>query len=295
MFHYTALLASTLLIQGCAPVKETRGAGRYIENFEFKGKMREFILRVPKNYDSTKPAPLVVALHGLTSNMNAFETGTRIGEKADKEGFIVAIPNGLPEKFRGWNADFFKMAGDVDDVPFLEEVMNRVEKEFSIDKKREYVFGHSNGAMMAYYVGSRLSGRLAAVAGIAGTIGIPQGSTKLMIPEPKHPISVLLIHGQKDKVVGYAPSDNAMLRPIGALESTSWWAEKNGCVGKPTTEKINDVANWTKYAAGKDGVNVALISCVNGTHNIPGGVGDSDGGINSTDFIWDFFKANPKK
>jgi polyhydroxybutyrate depolymerase len=295
---YSVAILSAILLHGCSPTQEKtahRQPGRYVETFEIAGKKRDYILRVPKGYDHKKPTPMVVALHGLTGEMSGFERVTAIGEKADQENFIVVIPNGLPEKFRGWNADFFKMAGDKDDVPFLEEVMNRTEKEFNIDRKREFLFGHSNGAMMAYYVGAKLSDRLAAVAGIAGTIGIPSNGTNLTIPEPKGPISVLLIHGQKDAVVAYKPTDKAMLRPIGAVESAQWWAKRNGCPEVPAEQKVSDVATRVNYGKGKNGVVVSLISCMNGTHDVPGGLGESVSGINAVNQIWEFFKANPKK
>jgi polyhydroxybutyrate depolymerase len=294
MIRYAFALSSFTLLCSCAPAEPAQGRapGRYVEKYDFMGKPREYVLIVPKSYDVKKASPVVVALHGLTSSMNAIETVMNLREKSEKEGFIALIPNGLPETFRGWNADFFKMAGDKNDVAFLEDVINRTEKEFNVDKRREFLFGHSNGAMMAYYVGAKLSNRLAAVAGIAGTIGIPNATS---IPKPSTPISVLLIHGQKDKVVAYQKSDKAMLVPIGARDSAAWWAEQCECKGAPTDVKISELATQTTYERGKNGVVVSLISCLNGTHDVPGGNGETASGINAMDKIWEFFKANPKK
>ena len=69
----------------------------------------------------------------------------------------------------------------------MKTILDRIEGEFNVDKKREYVFGHSNGAMMAYYLGSVLGDRLAAVAGISGSVGLPltADSTPSLSPNPK--------------------------------------------------------------------------------------------------------------
>ena len=53
-----------------------------------------------------------------------------------------------------------------------------------VDRDREYVAGHSNGAFMANYLGAKLGGRLAAIASMAGTVGLHLG---LEIPSPTAP------------------------------------------------------------------------------------------------------------
>ena len=289
-----------VLLASCSPA-QTRGPGRYVEKIKHFEVERDYILRVPQGYKSGDPTPVVIALHGLSGNMDYFSSSTKIEEVAEKEGFICVIPNGAPSNFRGWNTGFFAMAGSKDDVGFITSVLDKVEKEFSTDKKRTFVFGHSNGAMMSYYLGGLMSDRFAAVAGIAGTIGIPKGATAIKaVPEPKVPISVLMIHGQKDKLVSYKPGDQAMLQCVGAEDGAKWWAKNCGCDEKAeVTELVKGLATLTSFGKGKDGTEVCLISTINGTHDVPGaylGNGrETASGVDAIAEIWKFFKSHPRK
>lgn len=288
-----------LLLASCTPAQQ-RGPGHYVETITIDGVARTYILRIPANYKSDTPCPLVVGLHGLSANMDIFSATTKVEELADKEGFICIIPNGVPDNFRGWNAGFFAMAGSKDDVSVVRQMLDKVEKEFTTDKKQTYVFGHSNGAMMAYYLGGLMSDRFAAVAGIAGTVGIPKATSECKaVPAPKVPISVLMIHGKKDKMVSYVPGDGALLQCTGAEEGAKWWAKQSGCAGTPTvTDFVKDMATVTSYGGGKNGTEVRLISTTNGTHDIPGSYNrtgrESASGVDAMQEIWKFFKSHPR-
>ena len=289
-----------LLLASCSPGQD-RGPGHYLESIKQSTVDRNYILRIPKGYKQGTPAPVVIALHGLSGNMDYFSSSTKIEEVADKEGFICIIPNGVPDNFRGWNTGFFAMAGSKDDIGFITNVLDRVEKEFTTDKKRTYVFGHSNGAMMAYYLGGAMSDRFAAVAGIAGTIGIPKSATDIKaVPSPKQPISVLMIHGMLDKMVAYKPGDQAMLQCTGAEEGARWWAKQNTCDEKAVvSDFVKGSAILTTYGHGKDGTEVQLICTVKGTHDVPGAYGgngqETASGINAITEIWKFFKNHPRQ
>ena len=293
------IVLAALMMAACSH-SEPRTPGRYIEKLTVAEKPRDFILHVPKGYDHTKPTPVVVALHGLTSNAAQFEAVLKLGEECDKGNFILAIPNGLPDNFRGWNAGFFKMAGDKADVDFMKTILDRLEGEFNIDKKREYIFGHSNGAMMSYYLGSVMGDRLAAVAGISGTVGLPANGGLDTIPLPKSQVSVLLIHGKQDNVVVFKRGMKAMLQSMGADESAEWWAKHFGLTAQPEpVEYKKDQATIRQFGRTDKGAEVTLISSENGTHEIFGGwygAGrESKSGILAWDEIWKFFQDHPKQ
>lgn len=132
---------------------------------------------LPPSYDGLSPVPLVIVLHGGLANAWSMEEVTDMSDKADKEGFIAAYPNGtglLKDRFFTWNVGFgfgYAWKNDVDDVGFTRELIQELEKEFEIDKKRVYVTGLSNGAMFSYLLGAELSDVIAAIAPVAGTIG----------------------------------------------------------------------------------------------------------------------------
>lgn len=291
---------SVLIAASCTHAQQGRAPGHYVDSIKHLGIDRSYILRIPKGYKQGTKTPVVFALHGLSDNMDNFAGVTKIEELADKEGFLCIIPNGLKDNFRGWNAGFFKMAGTTDDVSFITDILNSVEKEFTTDKKRTFVFGHSNGAMMAYYLGGLVSDRFAAVAGIAGTVGIPTASSTIKeVPAPKNPISVLMIHGQKDPTVAYMKGAKALLQCTGAEDGAKWWAKQDGCGDEGVTSDLKkDFATRTVYSKGKSNTEVVLISTLNGTHQIPGGHYangiESASGVDAISEIWSFFKAHPK-
>lgn len=282
-----------------------KAPGRYVETIESGGRQRRFVLRVPKGYDGRKPTPVVMALHGWTGSAEAAEQYTRLADKGEKEGFVAIFPDGLGNPgYQGWNAGFINLTGidpPPDDVAFLTSVLDKVETEINVDRDRQFVVGHSNGAFMANLLGSRLSGRLAAIASMAGTVGLGPGKT---IPAPSSPISVMLLHGKQDRMVGYDVTAKALLRPIGAVESAEFWARADGASETPITTKSADGKVVTdRYTGGKNGTEVVLVSVENGTHDWWGGLARAGEktvdvptyGAPVADLVWDFFRNHPKR
>src|SRR5687768_7946282 len=67
---------------------------------------RTVTVHVPGSYDAATPAPLVIALHGYTSNAAELESYLRLTPESDRRGFVYAYPDGSTadrgERF--WNA-----------------------------------------------------------------------------------------------------------------------------------------------------------------------------------------------
>ena len=53
------------------------------------GVPREYLLHVPASYDRSKPAPLVISMHGAGMWPAAQRDASRWNSVADREGFIV--------------------------------------------------------------------------------------------------------------------------------------------------------------------------------------------------------------
>jgi len=274
-----------------------------VESLKFGGKTRRFILRVPKTYHG-QATPVVMVLHGWTASAAAAEQYTRMAEKAEREGFVAVFPDGLGDPgAQGWNAGFIDLTGmdKPDDVGFLSAVLDRVEREVAVDRKREYVVGHSNGAFMANLLGAKLGARLAAIASMAGTVGLSAANT---IPKPAVPVSVLLLHGKADGMVAYSIERRAVLRPVGAEDSARFWAKADACETTPRTTKSADGKVTTDlYRGGKNGTEVELVSVEGAPHDWWGGLsrrGDQTVevptyGAPVADLVWDFFRSHPKR
>lgn len=293
------LFALPLLAAACAagyhasrphlPVKEP---GRYVETLEWGGVKRRFILKVPKSYTGNK-VPVVMMLHGFTYSAATVEPYVRLDDLAEKEGFVVVYPDGLGSPgLQGWNAGFIDLTGRrPDDLGFLNAVLDRAEGEIEIDRDREYVAGHSNGAFMANDFGAKLGGRLAAIASVAGTVGLQPGKE---IPPPTAPLNVLLLHGTGDRMVGYSPNSSALLTNEGAVASARFWAKADGCDLEPQTT-TNGRVKIDRYRGGKDGTEVELVTVEGAPHDWWGGVGVPTYDAPAADLIWEFFKNHPRK
>lgn len=274
------------------------------------GMIRSYRLHVPSNYDDTLLTPLVLVLHGGGGRSMTMLKKTDFSSLSEKEGFICVYPNGIsrfPFLFRSWNGGYccgVAFENNIDDVDFIKKLITCVCSQFTIDHKRIYVTGHSNGAIMTYRLGSELSCMIAAIAPVAGSIG-GQANTETppyVIPEPVCPVSVVAFHGLLDENVPYNGGQGNKSRGYGSdlsvNESIGFWVTHNKCNPVPEIQ-ISASGNIVQeiYRRGVNNTEVHLYTIVNGGHGWPGSdVGDRPTQeISATEVIWDFFKEHPKK
>jgi polyhydroxybutyrate depolymerase len=257
------------------------------------GVERTYLLHIPPSYDESKTMPLIFVLHGAGGSAAGMKN-TGMSEKADQQNFIVVYPNGTGEPSAWNNGMTPEISQPVDDIAFIRSLIDKFEQELRVDPKRIYVAGFSNGAMMTYRLGAELSDRLAAIAVVEGTIGTqqPDGSW-LTIPNPAHPISVIVFHGEKDTNIPYNGGEGIRMfvRPV--TDAVSFWIKSDGCALTPQTQTspegniIHDI-----YSGCQNDTGVVLFTLVNGTHEWP--KLQSPAAIAATDVILTFFARHPK-
>lgn len=174
--------------------------GNYTETLTVDGITRQYHLHVPPNYDPSKPMPLAVVLHGHGDDSSGVERYSGMDAEADKEGFIVAYPQSIQwfgaKAMAAWDTGNGLVPPGIhaDDSGFLRKVMDTCQSRLSVDEKRIYMVGFSNGGMEAYKAATELSDKLAAVVDVSGAMG--GGEVK-----PNSPVSMLSIVGTADYVV----------------------------------------------------------------------------------------------
>ncbi len=194
-------LLSSLPISGCA-IMGALPERSHVYALPSAGEQREYILHVPRSYHAGNPTALIIMLHGHGARAKTFESSTGMSRKADREGFIVAYPQALGSP-SVWHTAV-DGSSRIDDVAFIRNLIDSVSHRYSIDPARIYVAGHSNGAFMAYRVGSVLSNRIAAIGISAGSIGrITRSGDTLRIKDPASPVAVIAFHGEADRAVPY--------------------------------------------------------------------------------------------
>jgi polyhydroxybutyrate depolymerase len=204
------------------------------------GGARPVELRVPAGYDASKPAPLLLVLHGYGSGGVVNDIYMHMTSIADAMGFFYVAPDGTVDKSgkRFWNAndgccDFDNTA--IDDDAYLTSLVKEIQGAYAIDPKRIFVMGHSNGGYMANRLACDHADLFAAVASWAGANWSDPARCK-----PSGPIGYLQIHGTKDSSVPFGATGDAGLAYPGAAGTVAIWAQKNACASAvaPTGEML---------------------------------------------------------
>jgi polyhydroxybutyrate depolymerase len=242
------------------------------------GKERAYTVHAPPGYTPRKKLPLVIAMHPYPSDGSYVAQLSGLNAKADKEGFLVAYPDGYNQAYNA-----LVCCGSEDDVGFIGAMTKRLLAHWRADADRVYATGISNGGDMAFKLAVELPGTLAAIAPVsAGYIGASAADPTYM---PKTPVSVVTFIGGLD-AYGSAMREGAQT-----------WQKRLACKAGPprkleggdtrTSAKCRDRSEFVTYLLPKMG------------HKWPGSndpyMGYPETGVNATDLIWKFFKAHPQK
>jgi polyhydroxybutyrate depolymerase len=189
---------------------------------EHAGAAREYIVHVPPGYDGSHPVPLVLDIHGFTSNASQQQAVSGWGAKADREGFIVVYPDGLDQSWNGGSLCCgTSLLTQVDDEGFIRDVVVKMRADACIDGARVYATGLSNGGAMAHLLACRAADVFAASAPVSMGNGT-------MPCAPARPISIVMYRGTSDPLVPY----DGGIFPSAAADLAQW-SMLNGCTGPP--------------------------------------------------------------
>jgi polyhydroxybutyrate depolymerase len=153
----------------------------YTFHLTFGHRARSYRLHVPPAAASGKALPLILNLHGDTQNGFLQEIQSQMDTTSDKDGYLVAYPNGTrisvvlsPDPVAkqaqyGWDAGLccgLPVTRHVDDVGFLLHVIADIAARTPVDLRRVYVTGMSSGGMMSYAMAAEASKHIAAIASV---------------------------------------------------------------------------------------------------------------------------------
>ncbi len=298
-----------MVLIACATLSVVGDEGSGRRSIEVGGRTRTWHLHLPPPLDPERPRPLVVVLHGGGGNGRGMRilTRRRFESLADREGFVVAYPDGWE---RNWN-DTRVGAKDVDDLAFLSAMIDAVAAEIPIDPHRVYATGISNGGMMSLRLAYDLSARFAAVAAV--TASMPENL--MARPAPTQPVAVMLIDGTADRLVpweggrvGGRLADRGRVVSVDA--TVAFWVRHDGCRPKPDVADLadRDPDDGTRirretYGGGRGGSEVVLVCVTGGGHTWPGGVGylpervigKTSRDVDACDVIWEFFERHARR
>jgi polyhydroxybutyrate depolymerase len=186
---------------------------------------RPYESNIPKSYDPSKPTPLLLMLHGFSATPFVEDRILHITELSDAKGFLAAFPSGTSNssKMPFWNATdgcCDREGSGVDDVTYLNAVLDDMQARYNVDKKRVYLVGHSNGGFMSHRLACDSAPRIAGIVSLAGAVWKDAAKCN-----PTAPVAVLQVHGTMDDLVDYEGEVDVP----SAKETVATWAAKNGC------------------------------------------------------------------
>jgi poly(hydroxyalkanoate) depolymerase family esterase len=192
---------------------------------------RKYRLFVPAGHTPSRPAPLVVLLHGCTQGPEDLARGSRFDALGGEAGALVVYPEqpeaAHPKKCWNWY-DPAHQARDGGEPAMLAEMTREVAAAYGVDPRRIYIGGLSAGAAMAVLtavaypdlfaavgshsgLGWRVAGDLA--TGLAAMRGAGPDSRVLAERASQEMggrarvVPLIVLHGAADPVVGPTGSE----------------------------------------------------------------------------------------
>jgi polyhydroxybutyrate depolymerase len=210
------------------------------------GSDRPVTVHVPVGADPAG-APLLLILHGYSSNGAEMASWLPLGESAGRRGVVWAYPDGSRNERgeRFWNATdaCCGFGSEVDDVAYLTDLIDEIAARTRIDPARIYVAGHSNGGFMSHRMACVRADKVTAIAAISGvTFADPARCA------PTAAVAVLQVHGTDDETILFqggvlqVPGLSDAPYP-GAAETARLWLGFDGCDSAlaETTRRIDAV------------------------------------------------------
>lgn len=251
------------------------------------GDKRNYRVHIPNGYSGSTALPVIIALHGYTESVDNFTQVTHFEEAADKHQFISVFPAGVaPFGVPGWNAGSCCGTAQLQgtpDVQFIRDLIDQLEADYCVDKKRIYASGFSNGGMLSHRLACELSDRIAAIGAVSGTMAID-------MCQPTRSVPVLHLHGTGDLVVGYDPGTVAKSVP----DTINGWVGRNLCGMATSIVYTQGKVQCERHHGCSEGADVELCTIDGGSHEWPGGgTANGMGDLNATEYIINFLMAHP--
>jgi polyhydroxybutyrate depolymerase len=278
------------------PDFESGTGGNYltISGLRNQGGMdRQYAVHVPVGYAKGVPLPALFCLHAFSMNALSFcETMAGWPAKADKETFILIMPNGYQNSWNigdGCGASLLPALGftQIDDVGFMRALLEEVGKHVNIDLGRVYAAGFSDGSALAWRLACEASDIFTAVVPVAA------GSC-LGMCSPTNKVSVLDIYGGADS---FNPTEDLALSTA-AIRAVSGCSMTTMPAALPKSTGANKCLTTTGCSS-TDCSAVEVTECVvdNGSHCWYGDIstadcqpGAADSEFNTTNVAWEFLR-----
>ncbi|MHA7128140.1 CE1 family esterase [Algoriphagus namhaensis] len=269
----------------------------FYASMEFGGAERTYFVDLPADYSPAEAYPVIFLMHGGGRlGYEGVREQSQLAELGDREGFIIVYPEGIRTfGFRTFNAGNCCPSATTlgtDDVGFVKALLAKLQNELSIDSRRVYAAGFSNGGQLAYRLAHDASETFAAVAAVAGVLQ--------QFPfEPSRSVPIIHFHSYLDTtapyVGGFSDAPNIDLEFPSVDETLELIARRYGCASqKEVVFSDPDRYDHFRYSACEENAQIELYVSRDGGHSWPGG--QAFAGVPKSDqfdasaLMWQFFQ-----
>jgi len=263
------------------------GYSQNSKTITINGTDRHYLEYISPLYNDNKAVPLIICLHGLGDDMNNF-SGVGFQYIGMVDNFITIYPQAKSSIMgNAWNAGVkyygISLNAGVNDVEFLNMLIDSIKNEYNIDTTRIYFMGFSLGAFMAHRMACEYGHRIAAIASVAGTMG------NNIVCNPTKPMPICHFHGTNDQTIPY--TNNPFGVDVDSL--IRFWTIFNNTEINPIITELPDIANdditisHYLYNNSNNGAIVELFKANGADHQW---LYPPANDINYTNEIWNFLK-----
>ena len=267
---------------GTVDLPDDRATGTFTVRLEHDGIEREAIVYVPESYSAAADTPLVMNFHGFGGMARWHMEAADLRPQADRSGGLLVIPQGADlDGSPHWNpvAAGGDNKSDVDDLGFVEALLETIQAAYPYNAGRVSAVGYSNGGMMALGLACTRSELIASAGSVSGAF-LDDSC------DHSHPMSIITLHGTQDSTIPYDGSGEY----FSASEVIDYW---RGEIGAPEADAVllesgsNAVRHWP-HDGGEAGTAVHHYRVMGGEHIWYNFEAD---GLSANDRIWDFLTA----
>ena len=283
------------------------------ESITIDGVKRTFTAQLP----ATRPAPLVIVLHGKMQTGADMMTRTSWPQLAKRERFGVVFPDGRNRAWADLRFDAKRAPGGppegTNDVAFIARIVEKYVADGAADPKHIYVTGVSNGAAMTMTLVCARADLFAAAASVVMNLTDDLGAAC----HPARAVPMLMMNGTADPVIPYQggrAKHRIVTRDVWSTAKTiAFWRRINGCEpGDADSIDLDDRDRHDRSTVTRidsrcpTGRNVVLYRINNGGHRMPGAfpdarftrvvnllLGPQNHDIDGAETIWDFLRGFP--
>jgi polyhydroxybutyrate depolymerase len=297
VLRFASIVVAAAMLSGA-----TLAAAESVEHtIDANGENRSYRVYVPPGQNGKHLAAFLI-FHGSGSTAARTEVYTNFDQLAAGHDLAVVYPDGIDKH---WNDGRVNgQESTADDVGFVRAMLAALTSDGTIDSKRVYATGISNGGFMSLHLACVMPEAIAGVGVIAADQPVDAACPS------RRPMPAIFFHGTADKFV---PFDGGPIAKgfgdrgtvLSDRETIAIWQKRNGCgafsrtqlPAKDQSTPMRVTVEGYSCPAGQGLENVIIEG---GGHTWPGAhqgavitmfLGPVDDDIDANTMMWNFFQS----